>query len=93
MKTLALLLLVCSLSFGQKYLKETTGFMRDHKVTGWVADTLESGLSYKAEMTIYREGIDGKYTVEVTKTAMNKNDATIELLATKPEFDNFIIKQ
>lgn len=102
MKTILTFILVSVslLTFSQeKKLQEQFGFRRVHAVQSFVIDTVynEQGQferqAYNANMVIYREGIDGNYKVEITKAVFNDNNKTIELLATKQEYVNYIIIQ
>lgn len=92
-KILTLMLIVCSFTvFGQKALKENFGNYRVHKITSFHCDTISfDTLIYKADFTIYREGIDGNYSKEVHFDLYNDYDNSIEYFATKPEYIDFII--
>ena len=82
------------LSFGQKKLQEQFGFYRIHQVQSFSIDTTfdEDGkrvITNNANMIILREGIDGIYSIAVTKTVYGNVDKTIEYLFTKPEYVNY----
>jgi len=64
-----------------KYLKETTGFLREHKIESISEELI-------AHVIIYREGIDGAYDIAVNST---DNDTAIEYLKSLPEYINFEI--
>jgi hypothetical protein len=96
--TIISILLVCSV-FGQtKVLKENFGKYRTHEIYEFKQDTIfdENGVlervAYNAYIHIIREGIDGQYTFEVTKSVFNDNNKSIEYMATKPEYVDFVIE-
>ena len=67
-----------------KYLKETTGFLRQHKI-----ERIEEIESVKqAHVIIYREGIDGEYRHEVNSL---ENNTAIEYLKSLDEYKDFEI--
>jgi hypothetical protein len=67
-----------------KYLKETTGFLRQHKIES--IEEIESVL--QAHVIIYKEGIDGEYWHEVNSL---DNDTEIEYLKSLEEYKDFEI--
>lgn len=93
MKAITIILLfISSIAFSQtKMLKENFGNQRIHAITSFSTDTVENVITYNADFTIYREGIDGSYSKEISKFMYNKIEDCIEYFATKPEFENFII--
>lgn len=64
-----------------KYLKETTGYCREHKIES-ISEDLQ------AHVIIYREGIDGSYDIAVNST---DNDTAIEYIKSLPEYTDFEI--
>ena len=67
-----------------KYLQETTGKLRQHKIHS--ISTIDEQLI--AEILIYNEGIDGNYIIEVFTKIF---DEAIEYLSKLPEFKDFKI--
>lgn len=94
MKTLTIFfVLISSIVFAQtKILKENFGLYRTHEIISFSTDTIKpDSIVYKANFNIYREGIDGSYSIEINKSLMNKVNSTIDFIATKPEYSNFEI--
>jgi hypothetical protein len=81
-----------------KQLREKYGLSRTHEIYEFKQDTIydDNGVfervAYNAYIRIIREGIDGQYTYEVTKAVFNDNNKSIEYMATKPEYVDFIIE-
>jgi len=93
-KLIILLFVLFSFSaFAQKELQETTEFCRIHKITSFSegVDSLTNEVIYYADFTIYREGVDGKYNLEIPKKYYKENDNCIEYVAKLPEYVNFTI--
>jgi hypothetical protein len=78
-----------------KVLQEQFGFYRIHEVQEFFQDTIynEQGTIDKvqptAEMVIMREGIDGRYNIEVTTAVYGNVNKTIDFLAKEPEYINY----
>ena len=78
-----------------KVLQEQFGFYRIHEVSGFIQDTIynEQGIIERiaptAEMVIMREGIDGRYSLEVTSAVYGNVNKTIDWLAKEPEYINY----
>jgi hypothetical protein len=89
-----LLISLSTVIFGQKALQEQFGNYRLHQVQSFSIDTItdEAGkqvVTNNANMIVLREGIDGAYSIAVTKAVYGNSVKTIEYLATKPEYVNF----
>lgn len=87
-------LIICSLfAFGQnKALIENFGKYRLHKIESFSIDTINDSLHYNAIVNIYREGIDGNYTIEISKESFNNNNKAIDELFIKPRYIDFLIQ-
>jgi len=64
-----------------KYLKEKTGFLRDHKIKYISEDLI-------ASVIVLREGIDDGYDISVNS---KDNDTAIEYLVTLEQYKDFEI--